>query len=242
MKNRMFMGPLAGALLLFGVSSCGGDTKPVETTVEDHTASGDTAVVMNDGGMASADPEAMYRMRGRRIADKVYTDMHMTDTTMRSRLATTYYSRAKRYGDMRTKYQADTTGQYQAMRQAEMEYDKELQGTVLTDPKMYKEYETHRMDYSDDKYMDDASMNGGGTMDNGSMSGDKMEGDKMEGDKMAGDKMSGGADGEMAGGKMDGDTKAKVKIKGEDGSKLKMKDGDVKVKDADGNKTKMNGN
>ena len=244
MKNRMFMGPLAGALLLFGVSSCGGDTKPVETTVEDHTASGDTAVVMNDGGMASADPEAMYRMRGRRIADKVYTDMHMTDTTMRSRLATTYYSRAKRYGDMRTKYQADTTGQYQAMRQAEMEYDKELQGTVLTDPKMYKEYETHRMDYSDDKYMDDASMNGG------SMSGDQMTGnsadgsmpaDKMPADKMPADKMSGGADAEMAGDKMDGD-KAKVKIKGEDGSKLKMKDGDIKVKDADGNKTKMNGN
>ena len=246
MKNRMFMGPLAGALLLFGVSSCGGDKAPVETTVEDSSASGDAAVVMTDGanGMASADPEAMYRMRGRRIADKVYTDLHMTDTTMRSRLATTYYSRARRYGEMRTKYQADTMGQYQAMRQAEMEYDKELQGTVLTDPKMYKEYETHRMDYSDDKYMDDASMNGG------SMSGDQMTGnsadgsmpaDKMPADKMSGDKMSGGADAEMAGDKMDGD-KAKVKIKGEDGSKLKMKDGDIKVKDAYGNKTKMNGN
>ncbi|MBC7446728.1 MAG: hypothetical protein H7330_01565 [Hymenobacteraceae bacterium] len=234
MNNRMWMGPLAGALLLFGTASCG-DTKPVETTAEDNTTSGDTAVVMG-GGMASADPEAMYRMRSRRIADKVYTDMKMTDTTMRSRLATSYYSRAKRYGEMRTKYQADTMGQYQAMRQAEMETDKEMQ-TVLTDPKMYKEYETRRTDYSDDKYMDDASMNGG------SMSGDEMNGGAMSGDKMEGVKMSGGSDAEMASGKMEGgDSKAKVKIKGEDGSKLKMKDGDIKVKDANGEKTKMNGN
>lgn len=231
----MWMGPLAGALLLFGTASCGGDNKPVETTAEDNSASGDTAVVMGDG-MASADPDAMYRMRSRRIADKMYSDMHLTDTTMRTKFATTYYNRAKRYGEMRTKYQADTTGQYQAMRQADMETDKEFQ-TVLTDPKMYKEYETHRMDYSDDKFMDDASMgggemNGGGTMDGGSS--------MNSGGGAEGGAMNSGSDAEMAGGKMDGD-KAKVKIKGEDGSKLKMKDGDVKVKDADGNKTKMDG-
>ncbi len=231
MNNRMWMAPLAGALLLFGTVSCGGNDKPVEVTAEDNTASGDTAVVMTDG-TASADPEAMYRMRSRRIADKVYTDMKMTDTTMRSKFATTYYNRSKRYGELRTKYQADTMGQYQAMRQAEMETDKEMQ-TVLTDPKMYKEYETHRMDYSEDKYMDDASMNGGGS---GSMSGDEMNGGSMSGDKM-----SGGSDAEMAAGKMEDGDKAKVKIKGEDGSKLKMKNGDVKVKDANGEKTKING-
>lgn len=233
MHIRTWMAPLAGALLLFGTVSCG-DNKAVETTAEDNTASGDTAVVMNDG-TASADPEAMYRMRGRRIADRVYTDLHMTDTTMRSRLATTYYSRAKRYGEMRTKYASDTAGQYQAMRQAEMDFDKELQTTVLTDPAMYKEYEAHRMDYTDDKYLDDdassmsssdGSMNGGADMPKEGMGDGSMQ--------------SGSAD---ASGSMEGsgDGKAKVKIKGEDGSKLKIKKGDVKVKDADGEKTKING-
>ncbi len=226
----MWMGPLAGALLMFGAASCG-DNKAVETTTQDNSASGDTAVVISD---ASADPEALYRMRGRRIADRVYTDLKLTDTTMRSRLATTYYSRAKRYGEMRTQYQADTTGQYKAMREAEMEYDKEIQGTVLTDPNMYKQYEMHRMDYSDDKYMtDDASMNSG----SGSMSGGEMNSGSADGGNM-----SSGSDAEMAAGKMEGGgDKAKVKIKGEDGSKLKMKDGDVKVKDANGEKTKING-
>ena len=233
MKNRFWMAPLAGALLLFGTASCG-DNKPVETTAQDNSASGDTAVVINDN-MASADPEAMYRMRGRRIADRVYTDLKMNDTAMRTRMATSYYTRAKRYGEMRTKYQADTAGQYQAMRQAEMEYDKELQSTVLTDPKMYKEYETHRMEYSDDKYMDDASMNNGGMPEGGTSDGSSTGGGAMSSG-------AGSSDAEMAASQMEGGDKAKVKIKGEDGSKLKMKDGDIKVKDADGNKTKMNGN
>jgi hypothetical protein len=226
MKNRMLFAPLASALLLLG--SCNADNKPVETTTEDNTASGDTAVVMTN-----ADPEAMYRARGRRIADRVYTDLKVQDTAVRSRLATTYYSRAKRYGELQTQYQADTTGQYQAMRQAEMEYEKQVQ-TVLTDPEMYKAYEAHRTDYADQKYMDtdmssdagsmssDASMNDGAASGSASASDAGMASGKMEGDNMSGDK-------------------AKVKLKGEDGSKIKMKKGDVKVKDADGTKTKMNG-
>ncbi len=221
MNNRILFAPLASALMLLG--ACNSDNKPVETTAEDHSASGDTAVVMTN----TADPEAMYRARGRRIADRVYTDLKVQDTTVRTRLATTYYSRAKRYGELQNQYQADTTGQYQAMRQADMEYEKEVQ-TVLTDPAMYKTYETHRADYADQKYMDE------------SMSTSDDAGSMSSGDGSSSASAAGTSDAEMASGGMGGD-KAKVKIKGEDGSKLKMKDGDVKVKDADGTKTKING-
>lgn len=224
MKNRMLFAPLAGALLLLG--ACNADNKPVETTAEDNTASGDTAVVITN-----ADPESMYRARGRRIADRVYTDLKVQDTAVRSRLATTYYSRAKRYGELQTQYQADTAGQYQAMRQAEMEYEKQVQ-TVLTDPEMYKAYESHRTDYADQKYMDESMSTAD---DAGSMSSDASMNDGS-----ASSMSTSTSDADMASGKMEGD-KAKVKIKGEDGSKIKMKKGDVKVKDADGTKTKMNG-
>ena len=210
----MLFAPVAGFMLLFGVASCG-DTKPVEMTAEDNTATGDTAVVIND----SPDAEALYRTRARRIADRVYTDLKLTDTTYRSRIATTYYTRAKRYADLTN--QADTMGRAAAMREVEMTTDKEMQ-TVLTDPNMYKQYETRRLDYADDKYRDDAAAG----MDAGAMSADQ------------------GTDGTMNSASvdaMDGDSKAKVKIKGEDGSKLKMKNGDIKIKDADGEKTKING-
>lgn len=227
--------PAAFALLL---GACNSDNKPVETTREDNSASGDTAVVVRTG----PDAEAMYRQRARRIADRVYTDLKVKDTTVRTRIQTVYYNRAKRYGDLRTQYQTDTTGQYQAMRQADMETDQEVQ-TILTDPQMYKQYQAHRTDYSDDKYMDGSEqMNADGST---SASGDGTNNASATNGSMNADgSMASGAgtsgSGTMSDGSTSGD-KTKAKIKAEDGSKVKIKNGDMKYKDADGNKTKVNG-
>lgn len=221
--------PLVFSAALLALGACNSETKPVETTAEDNSASGDTAVVIRDD--ASANPEAMYRMRGRRIADRVYTDLKMTDTTVRTRLSTVYTGRARRLGGLRAKYQTDTTGQYQAMRQAEMETETEMK-TIFTDPAQYKTYESHRGDYMDDKYTDEMGTEGQSTTNE--VNNDGMS--KMDQDAAAsssGDKMDAGS--------MEGGDKAKLKMKGEDGSKIKMKKGDVKVKDANGEKTKING-
>lgn len=220
--------PAAFALLL---GACNSDNKPVETTREDNSSRGDTAVVLNTG----PDAEAMYRQRARRIADRVSTDLKVNDTTVRTRIQTVYYKRAKRYGDLQTQYQADTAGQYQAMRQAEMETDQEVQ-TILTDPQMYKQYQTRRADYSDNKYTDasDQMNSDGSTSTNGAGMNNATDGATNADGSMSSDASR------MTNGSNSGD-KAKVKIKAEDGSKVKMKGGDVKYKDADGNKTKING-
>lgn len=229
--------PTACAVTMLALGACNADNKAVETTAVDTSPSSDTAVVIRDG----VDAEAMYRANARRVADRVYTDFKLTDTATRTRLSTVYYTRAKRMGDLRARYTttgADTMGQYRAMRDAEMESNKEFQ-PIFTDPKVYTQYESRRSEY--DRYLleDAGSMSGSegsmpeGAMPEGGTSGTTPPSAGGSGKMSAADQAMNAA--EMEGGK------SKLKMKGEDGSKIKIKDGDVKLKDADGKKSKING-
>lgn len=228
--------PTACAVTMLALGACNADNKAVETTAVDTSPSSDTAVVIRDG----MDAEAMYRANARRVADKIYTDFKLTDTASRTRLSTVYYNRAKRMGDLRTRYTttgADTAGQYQAMRDAEMESNKEIQ-PIFTNPKVYTQYESRRSEY--DRYlMEDAGSTSGseGSMSDGSMSSGNSSG---SGNSSAGGSKMSDAERAMNSTEMEG-SKSKLKMKGEDGSKIKIKDGDVKLKDADGKKSKING-
>ena len=98
----------------------------------------------------------MYQARAQRIADKFYQDMKITDEATKAKIRTAYYNRAKRMGEMKAKYTADTTGMAAANREAMMATDTEFKG-ILTDPTQYQSYESSRTTYDESNYMDDNS-------------------------------------------------------------------------------------
>ena len=169
------------------------------------------ATMPADGAMPSMDAD--YRSRASRIADRMASDMKISDTATMGRIRNVYYDRARRYGDLRQQYATDTTGMSAAMRGVDTETDTQMQ-SALPDPTQYQTYQGSRGNYAESNYMDDS----------GAMPADA----SMNNDAA----MSSDAGTTMAAGKM--------KIKGDDGSKIKVKgDGDIKIKDAQDNKAKI---
>ena len=169
------------------------------------------ATMPADGAMPSMDAD--YRSRASRIADRMASDMKISDTATVGRIRNVYYDRARRYGDLRQQYATDTTGMSAAMRGVDTETDTRMQ-SALPDPTQYQTYQGSRGNYAESNYMDDS----------GAMPADA----SMNNDAA----MSSDAGTTMAAGKM--------KIKGDDGSKIKVKgDGDIKIKDAQDNKAKI---
>ncbi|SDX76793.1 hypothetical protein [Hymenobacter psychrophilus] len=146
-------------------------------------------------------------------ADRMAGDMATSmklDEPTRTRVRDIYVARGQRMAELNQKYMTDTMGMAAARRDVYSNTDAEMK-TVFTDPTQYTAYESSRSSYMDDRYMDSGSMGSSDNMSMGSSSAD------------------------MSSSEMD-----KMKMKGEDGSKLKVKaDGDVKMKDAEGNKAKM---
>lgn len=247
MKNSLLL--LAGAAAL-SLASCSQE-KTTDTTTTTTTAPADaTAVAMPD--------TAMYRTRSQRVADKFVSDMKISDEATKNKIRTAYYNRSKRYGEMTSKYKADTTGMAAAMRQYNTDTDAEFK-TVLTDPTQYQSYQSSRSTYDESNYLDDANSTeaaSSATMpnadasstDNSSMSSaagiDKSKTKMEDGSKIKikddGEVKTKDADGN-SGGAVSTDVPLKdSKTKLDDGSKIKVKgDGKVKLKDSDGNKTKM---
>lgn len=146
-------------------------------------------------------------------ADRMANDMATSmkfDDATRTRVRDIYVTRGQRMAELNQKYMTDTMGMAAARRDVYNNTDTEMK-TVFTDPTQYSAYESSRSNYYDDRYMDSGSMGSSDNMSTGSSSAD-----------------------------MNGSEVDKMKMKGEDGSKLKVKaDGDVKMKDAEGNKAKM---
>lgn len=209
MKKLLMFLPVAAA---FSLASCG-ETKTAETAEATEVATTSTA--------ATGDMDTQYRSRAKRIADKMAADMKISDTAVVSRLENSYYTRAQRLGELRTKYTTDTTGMSAAMRSAYTETDTELKGYLPAET--YTAYETSRPTYYEDSYMDDSSMESGSTDNSASASSATGTMEAGEGGKM---KV-----------KADGD----VKIKDAEGNKAKIDgdDGTVKLKPVDGEKTKI---
>ena len=227
MKNTLLL--LAGATAL-SLASCSSDKK-TETT----DGSGTTTTTTTTTSM---DTPEMMEARAQRIADKMVADMKITDEAIKTKIRTVYVNRARRMGEMRTRFATDTVGMSAAMRSAGDETDTEFKG-IFTDPAQYSAYESSRATYDESNYMDDASMS-----DSGGMSAD---GAMSSGSDMSGTDKSSMSSGSTSGSMSGDDTKVKVKadgdikIKDTNGNKTKIDgdDGTMKTKDADGTKTKM---
>lgn len=211
MKKLLMLLPVAAA---FSLASCN-ENKPADTATTTETTTTSTA--------ATGDMDAQYRSRAKRIADKMAADMKITDTAVVSRLEDSYYTRAQRLGDLRTKYTSDTTGMSAAMRSAYSETDTELKGYLPAET--YTAYETSRPTYYEDAYMDDTDMaSGSGSMDNSASA------------STATGSMDGGEGGKM---KVKGDGDVKIKDAAGNKAKIDGDDGTVKLKPENGEKTKI---
>ena len=207
MKKLLLLFPVAAA---FSLTSCG-DNKTAETTTTETTTT------------STAATDAQYRSRAQRIADKMAADMKITDTAMVSRIRTSYYTRAQRLGELRTKYTSDTTGMAAEMRSAYSETDNEVKGYLPAES--YTVYETSRPTYYEEAYMDDTSAPA------------ETDNTASAAPETAAGSMSAGEGGKLKV-KADGDVKIKdaegnkAKIDGDDGTvKLKPENGkDVKIK------------
>lgn len=211
MKKLLLLFPLAALTL----GSCT-DNKSTETANATEVATTSTA--------ATGDMDTQYRSRARRIADKMAADMKITDTAVVSRIENTYYTRAQRLGELRTKYESDTTGMAAAVRSAYSETDSEFKEYLPAES--YTVYKTSRPTYYEEAYMDDSSApSDAANTDNSASAATDASG------------MSAGEGGKMKV-KADGDVKIKdaegnkAKIDGDDGTvKLKPEEGkDVKIK------------
>ncbi len=217
MKNVLLL--LAGATA-FSLASCSSNTTSETTTTTPTEGSATTTTTKTVSDEA-------YHSRGNRMADKFASDMKISDEGTREKLRTAYYNRSKRYDDMMSKYQSDTTGMGAARRQYYTDTDSEFK-TILSSPDQYNSYQSSRSTYDEANNLDvtdQGAASSSATMpsDNSSMSSTTTETTTTtttEGTPMGG--------------------VAKGKAKMADGSKIKVKDdGTVKMKDADGNKSKM---
>ncbi|UOQ66998.1 hypothetical protein [Hymenobacter volaticus] len=208
MKKLLFVLPVAAA---FSLASCG-DNKTAETTTTTETPTTSTA--------ATGDMDAQYRTRAQRIADKMAADMKITDTAMVSRIRTTYYTRAQRLGELRTKYASDTAGMAADMRSAYSETDNEFKGYLPAES--YTAYETSRPTYYEEDYMDDASA-------------------PAETDNTASASTETGSSSDGEGGKLKVKADGDIKIKDAEGNKAKIDgdDGTVKLKPENGKDVKI---
>ncbi|WP_426490401.1 hypothetical protein [Hymenobacter sp. 102] len=191
----------------------------------------ETTDAMNDGAMTttttttatqtSYSPEAIER-RADRMSMDMASKMKFDDAT-RDKVRTAYMNRGQRLAELETRYATDTMGRAAAMRDVYTSTDTEMKG-IFTDPTQYSAYESSRADYMDSRYMDDSNMSSSSSsMDNSNMSSSSDMSTTSSTDNM-----------------QSGTNVEKMKVKAEDGSKMKVKsDGTVKMKDADGEKSKM---
>ena len=217
MKNSLLL--LAGAAAL-SLASCSQEKTTEVTTApaDGAAATTTTTTTTTTAPMTDAQMEA----RAQRIADKMVADMKITDEATKTKIRTVYVNRYKRMNELRTKYTTDTTGMAGAMRDSNKAEDQEFK-TVFTNPAQYQAYESSRSTYDDRNYMDDNASAMPMSDTTGSMSSSVS---KMN-----------SADNTMS--STGGMQASKMKVKAEDGSKMKVKEnGKMKTKDADGTKVK----
>ena len=212
MKNSLLI--LVGAAAL-SLASCSQEKTTEVATVPADGGTTTTTTTTTTAPMSDADIEA----RAQRIADKMAASMKITDEATKTKIRTVYVNRYKRMNDMRTKYGTDTTGMGAAMRESNTSTDTEFK-SVFTDPTQYQAYESSRTTYYAD---DNAPM--------GNASSQMPMSDTTT--SMSSTSTNTTTD------NMGGMSATKMKAKGADGSKIKVKEnGKVKTKDADGMKMK----
>ncbi len=203
--NTKLLSLLVAATL--ATAACSREKKIETTTTTPVTDS--TTVVVGPDTLAAHD-------QARRLADRVASDLKITDPVVVTRIEKTYYTRGRRLSEMQTRYATDTTGRYLATRQANDQADAEVR-TTLNDPAYYNTYSANRAAYGAGPYslkatpVAPASAARAGSVGQGS----------------AVKKMVNEGDGDR-------------KTKFENGAKIKRSDdGSIKIKRADGTKVKI---
>ncbi|GAB2458067.1 hypothetical protein GCM10011375_07100 [Hymenobacter qilianensis] len=135
MKSALFFLSCASALSL---ASCNTDKKAAVDAAT--TPSADTAVV------ADNDVVMLYREQGNRVANRVTTDLGITDTAQVREVRRVYDTRATRLGEVDTRYAADTTGRTTALREIDRDTDTKIKDIVKDDDR-YMTYEEKRATY-----------------------------------------------------------------------------------------------
>ncbi|SMB95017.1 hypothetical protein SAMN00120144_1846 [Hymenobacter roseosalivarius DSM 11622] len=135
MKSALILLSCATALSL---TSCNSDKQAaVDATT---TPSTDTAVV------ADNDVVMLYREQGNRVANRVATDLGITDTAQVRQVRRVYDTRATRLGEADTRYAADTTGRTTALRAIDRDTDTKIKD-IVKDDERYMTYEEKRATY-----------------------------------------------------------------------------------------------
>jgi hypothetical protein len=219
MKNSLLI--LAGAAALsLSLASCSQE----KTTTEVATVPADGTTTTTTTTTSAPMTDAQIEARAQQIADKMVANMKITDAATKTKIRTVYVNRYKRMNELRTKYTTDTTGMAAAMREANTATDQEFK-VIFVDPTQYQAYESSRSTYDDSNYSDDSAAMPDTASSSMAPSSSMTTTESTT--TTTSDAGTGTAD------------VSKMKAKGEDGSKIKVKEnGKVKTKDADGTKTK----
>ena len=111
------------------------------------TPSADTAVVVRENAVATTDTDTVaYRTEADRLSDRIAQDLRLTDTVVVTKVQKTYYTRGRRIQEANTRYAADTTGRYAALRSINDETDRSVK-TIVTNPAQYNTYSSNRDAY-----------------------------------------------------------------------------------------------
>lgn len=135
MHSSLLLLSCAAALAL---TSCNSDKAAAVDAAT--TPSADTAVV------ADNDVVMLYREQGNRVANRVTTDLGLTDTAQVRQVRRVYDTRATRLGEIDTRYATDTTGRTTALREIDRDTDTDIK-TALNDDARYLTYEQKRATY-----------------------------------------------------------------------------------------------
>ncbi len=125
----------------FAFASCSQEkkTETTETTVVPGATTETTATT-------TTVDTASYRGGADQLATQVAADLKTTDAAAKARLQQIYYGRGRALRDIDTRYVADTTGRYAAVKAANDLTTTQVK-TVVTDPAAYRTYTSNQGNY-----------------------------------------------------------------------------------------------
>ncbi|QKG54232.1 hypothetical protein [Hymenobacter sp. BRD67] len=133
---------LLAAAASFAFASC---TQEKKTETTDTTAVPGSATQTTTTTTTTVDTTA-YRASADQLADRVAADLRTSDAAAKARLQQIYYNRGRALRDIDSRYIADTTGRYAAVKAANDRTTTEVK-TVVTDPTAYRTYTDNQGNY-----------------------------------------------------------------------------------------------
>ncbi|MBC6612723.1 hypothetical protein H8B15_17505 [Hymenobacter sp. BT507] len=214
MKKTFLLLSCAAALTM---ASCSDNKTETATT----TDTMDTAASTTDAN------DATYRSQADATAQRMATDLNVTDTAAISKARDVYYNRARKLADVRNQYTNDTTGLGAAKRAAYLESNEEFHDFLT--PEQYTAYTSNP-----GRYYEEVDIVTVAPAPAPLTPGQKIE--RAAAGVAPGTKVKG-----PDGSKIEVDKDGDIKIKDAQGNKAKKAgdDGTVKLKPEDGDKVKI---